>query len=423
MNSVCEPMDIDNFIQTIIEEPNIDDHRLIFADFLEEHNDPRAELIRLQFAMREIPKSTSKWTTLRSQELKLLRKHGGFGKPPKIGKILSWHGGFVDEIETTLAQFATRNEELLAKTTVRGLQLRASSKQFKKVLDSQHLHRLRKLTFKSNRIPNHELCEFLALDTLRLKELSIQDGHLTNDVGRTIGRMKHFESLESLELTGATESIAAIAIANSPHLSNLTSLTLRYQLDDEGVEKICSAKTFQNLRRLELSGEFTNQTIAWLHNATFRSTLEELVFRSGSEYDYHYSSTRDGDYGLTKGFENPLPNLKSLEIGSGMPDGMLIEIAKNYRGLESLDCGYNVIGDQGIAALAQSELLSTLKRLVLTGNQVTPASVEMLCNSEFWTGKTKLYLRSNDISQAQIKELKEKYGKTFGNFGPDWQRI
>ena len=57
-------MDIDNFIQTIIEEPNIDDHRLIFADFLEEHNDPRAELIRLQFAMREIPKSTSKWIAL-----------------------------------------------------------------------------------------------------------------------------------------------------------------------------------------------------------------------------------------------------------------------------------------------------------------------------------------------------------------------
>src|SRR5438874_1642322 len=36
------------FLQAIIESPDDDDHRLIFADWLEERDDPRGEFIRVQ---------------------------------------------------------------------------------------------------------------------------------------------------------------------------------------------------------------------------------------------------------------------------------------------------------------------------------------------------------------------------------------
>ena len=412
-------MEIDDFIQAIIEEPDVDDHRVIFADYLEEHDDPRADLIRLQFEMKALKKSDSKWTPLRSRELKLLKKHGGFGKPPKIGRILAWHGGFVDEIETTLAQLATKNEELLAKTTVRAVQVKSDSKQFKKLFDSPYLHRLRKLTFKNNHVPNHEMCEFLALPTLaRLKELYIGNGDMNNDVARTIGRMKHFESLESLELSGSyVDSISAKAIAECTHLNNLKSLSLNHAVCDEAALAIAGAEKFQSMTQLELTGDISDKSVISLHKSTFHATLEELTLHTGDRY-YHPQGAAPVEF--SAGFDNPFPNLKSLAIGSGLPDNALVEVAKHYRNLESLDVGGNLITDVGAEALAKSELLSSLKRLVLTNNQITIRGVEMIRESEYWNGKTKVYLRSNRFSRGQAKAIKEKYGKTFGNLGPDW---
>ena len=86
-------MELKDFVQAIIEEPDVDDHRLILADWLEERDDPRAELIRLQFEMKTIEKSNPKWARLRSRELKLLRAHGGFGTAPKYGRIFRGMAG------------------------------------------------------------------------------------------------------------------------------------------------------------------------------------------------------------------------------------------------------------------------------------------------------------------------------------------
>lgn len=403
-------MEIDDFIEAIIDEPDVDDHRLILADFLEERDDPRAGLIRLQFEMKTLDKTDPKWSRLRSKELKLLKQHGGFGEPPKFGRILAWHGGFVDEIETTLAQLATKSEELLAKTTVRAIQAKSESKRFKKILESKHLHRLRKLTLKNNHIPNQEMCEFLALGSLsHLKELTIADGNLNNELAKTIGRMKHFEGLESLDLNGGgVTSVSAEAIVNSPFLNGLKSLGMRYFVCDKAAELIAGSDKFSSLTTLEFSGEISDRGIAAIHNSSFRESLEEL--------------TIDSDLGsrISSGFGNPLPNLKSLTLASSVTDDVIVEIAGNYSNLESLDLTYNSLTDVSAEALAKSKLLSSLKRLTLTQNDISMRGIEMIRESEHFNGKTKLYCRSNRVSRAQIRTLKEKYGKTFGNFGPDW---
>jgi uncharacterized protein (TIGR02996 family) len=43
--------DEDTFVQAILDEPESDSPRLVYADWLEERSDPRAEFIRVQCAL------------------------------------------------------------------------------------------------------------------------------------------------------------------------------------------------------------------------------------------------------------------------------------------------------------------------------------------------------------------------------------
>lgn len=402
-------MELADFVQAIIEEPSNDDHRLILADYLEERDDPRSELIRLQFEMKATSKLDPKWSRLRSRELKLLREHGGFGTAPKIGRILSWHGGFVDEIETTVAQLVDNSEELIGKTTVQAVQLKATSKRFKKVFESPHLSRLKKLTFKNNHIANDEMCEFLRLETLgNLRELSINIGELGDSPAVTISKMEHFSGLETLSLNGYSVGTgSARAIAGCSHLGKLRELAIGHSVADEGLRAIADSAHLKHLVRLELFGGFSAEGIAELRNGPFAQSLSKLVISSSLSFG-------------PRGVADPFPNLKSLELDSGLSNDVLVQIADQYRNLEELNLAGNLLNDLGIKALAESELLSSLRKLVLTGNEVTTQGVNLLCSSKFWNGKTKVYLRSNHLSTADRKAIKKKYGKTFGNLGPDW---
>ena len=71
-----------DLIAEIIENPNDEALRLIFADYLEEEGDPRAELIRLQFERQAMPRFDPQRDKLRKRELKILKSHGGFGTTP-----------------------------------------------------------------------------------------------------------------------------------------------------------------------------------------------------------------------------------------------------------------------------------------------------------------------------------------------------
>jgi uncharacterized protein (TIGR02996 family) len=59
-----------SFLQSIIESPDDDGPRLIYADWLDEHGDSdRAEFIRVQCAVARMPASDSRLRKLRSNKL------------------------------------------------------------------------------------------------------------------------------------------------------------------------------------------------------------------------------------------------------------------------------------------------------------------------------------------------------------------
>lgn len=65
----------DAFIRTILEQPDADAPRLVYADWLEERGDPLAELIRVQCSVTRLEIGHPRWESLRNRERQLLADH------------------------------------------------------------------------------------------------------------------------------------------------------------------------------------------------------------------------------------------------------------------------------------------------------------------------------------------------------------
>ena len=63
------------FVQAILEEPEADALRLIYADWLEERGDPRGELIRVQCELARIGADDPRRAELEFREQQLLWAH------------------------------------------------------------------------------------------------------------------------------------------------------------------------------------------------------------------------------------------------------------------------------------------------------------------------------------------------------------
>src|SRR4051812_47076638 len=65
----------DAFLQAIIENPDDDTPRLVYADYLDERGDPRGEFIRVQIALARLPDDHPRREGLEARERGLLKTH------------------------------------------------------------------------------------------------------------------------------------------------------------------------------------------------------------------------------------------------------------------------------------------------------------------------------------------------------------
>ncbi len=74
----------DAFLQTILDQPDADGPRLVFADWLEEHGDcAHAELIRVQCELARLPDASP-----RKQELHVRQRHLLAGNDGEWGAVI-----------------------------------------------------------------------------------------------------------------------------------------------------------------------------------------------------------------------------------------------------------------------------------------------------------------------------------------------
>src|SRR5262249_52100640 len=81
----------DGFLRSIIEELDDDTPRLVYADWLDDHDDPaRAELIRVQCSLARMADEDPRRHDLRRREQELLRQHGRPWVEGWAGLVHAW---------------------------------------------------------------------------------------------------------------------------------------------------------------------------------------------------------------------------------------------------------------------------------------------------------------------------------------------
>jgi uncharacterized protein (TIGR02996 family) len=391
----------DAFLQEILEHPEDDVPRLVFADWLMGQDDPvlaaRGEFIRLQIERHRLPDDDPRreQPSAREQELALrvreLPRPKGYRrkKPPTQRYIEAWaeglpaycrdfSRGFVESVylhTDILDVFHADAEEILRRAPVFELSLGAVRADallawFRSA--PPYLPRISSLHFACARDnATDEVVQALSdCPTLTgLRTLLLGFCEVGDDGLRALAAAPRLASLRSLSLCavygdeGVSTRLTAAgvaALAASPHLAGLTALDLsRNDVGDEGARALAASPRLTGLRDLLLfDAALTDAGVAALAASPALGRLERLLL--GGENDV-------GDAGLEALAASPhLAALVDLTVGGqGCSRG----------GRERRQS----FGDAGARALARSPRLKALRRLTVGDNDnVTEAGWQAL---------------------------------------------
>jgi type IV pilus assembly protein PilB len=111
----------DTFLRAVIENPDDDAPRLVYADWLDEQGDPRGEFIHAQCEMGRQSCCGVPYFKLRRKALRLLRRHGREWVRPFQGLVRrSWfRRGFVEQVAAAPERYAAAVASLPTLTPVR----------------------------------------------------------------------------------------------------------------------------------------------------------------------------------------------------------------------------------------------------------------------------------------------------------------
>jgi uncharacterized protein (TIGR02996 family) len=195
----------DDFLTAVLERPDDDTLRLVYADWLQERGDPRAEFIRVQIALASAAPDDPQVNTLQSYERDLLAEHSQnwcvlLGLEPEQ---CVFRRGFVEAVEIHAGQFLKAPEKVLQAAPVRRV-------------------------------------HFL---------------HATNHI-RELAGCHWLEKISTLDLSGnAIRDDGAAALAASPHLTNLATLNLSgCEIHAEGAVHLADTVFLSHLQELQLAG-------------------------------------------------------------------------------------------------------------------------------------------------------------------------
>jgi uncharacterized protein (TIGR02996 family) len=306
------------FLEAILAAPEDDTSRLIYADWLEERGDPRAEFIRLQCARAQLKRDDPfgyHEATLREKALLEAHRRKWTGLPPCLAEDLVFHRGMIEEYSTwSLVDYFITHAPALFCHPIRGAG-------FKVLLDED--------------IEDLCRCPYLAY----LRELGFDRCVGARGIN-ALARCRHLAGLTSLFIgdgESCFEDTGVRSLVNSPYLKNLTDLRLGFNcLGPAAAQAVASSPSMVGLRYLMLMGNYIEDAgIQALAASPFLVNLESLVV------DY----CDIGDTGVA-----------ALAASSTMDHLTLLDLSNNR------------ISDRGAKALVDSPFLSRLTHLNLTGN-------------------------------------------------------
>jgi len=118
-------------LQAILANPDDDALRLIYADWLEEHNDARGEFIRVQIELATLPRTHPDYRQVWNRELELIRTHKEEWFGAMRQQFMNWdvRRGFINEVTADLSVFMQHAAALFAAHPVECLVLHVPDRQ------------------------------------------------------------------------------------------------------------------------------------------------------------------------------------------------------------------------------------------------------------------------------------------------------
>jgi uncharacterized protein (TIGR02996 family) len=386
-------------LQAIREAPDDDAPRLIYADWLDENDQPEgAELIRVQCELARLPPG-ARAAQLRQREQELLAGHSKRWAAPlaALGATGTFRRGLLEHVEMTSFDFAKHADELFGAAPVRALTTTAHGFVGVRALTRcRHLLRLHELSFTRGyplrrkgakmlvESPNVANLTHLGLAEQELTRPGMQDlassphlarlTHLdlsTNLIARgglaTLAGSPHLANLTSLDLRGNYFSVEdAAAFAKSPHLTKLTHLYLdQDDLTPDALEQLFHSPNLAGLTTLYLGCTWQGLDLfAGVRALTGSPVLAHLtaLFLVGPD--------NRSDQGVTELASTfAAANLTSLSLrhcGLTAAGARALASSPHLANLTSLDLAVNDIGDEGVRALAESPHLKQVAVLDLS---------------------------------------------------------
>jgi uncharacterized protein (TIGR02996 family) len=257
--------DADGLLQDILDHPDDDAPRLVYADWLDEHGDPdRAEFIRLQIEAARLKQDKAFRPGLHERGRELLDRHKAEwlrDLPAPLRKDFAFERGFVNWLYCSALEFLRGAERLFRRTPVRSVRLKYATRRLAELAACPYLARLSRISFTGagNRMDGAGASAFFASPYLGgLTELDLSYNAIGPQGAAALAACRHLAGLRHLDLShNRVGDEGAAALAASPYLGNLESLSLySNDIGDDGAAALANSP---HLNRLDFLGLTSNQ--------------------------------------------------------------------------------------------------------------------------------------------------------------------
>jgi uncharacterized protein (TIGR02996 family) len=277
----------DGFLRAILDEPDDDVHRLVYADWLEERGDPRGEFIRAQVEAAALPDGDPRRAVPEARANELRRRHheewdrpllDAAGYDPNAGGLLGLLGtvarlfrapwlkpppyrhdyrrGFVEVIHVDMGRFVERAAALFSVAPIQEVYFEVMSSRLTDLAALPQLARVRGLHLLYTSLREEALVELFASPHLTgLRTLDLSGNVLSELALRLLGVSTCARGLTALNLCNCDVSErGALALAESPALAALADLDLSLNpVGDLGAAALAAAPHLRNLTSLSLA--------------------------------------------------------------------------------------------------------------------------------------------------------------------------
>ena len=451
------------FLADIQADPDNDTPRLIFADWLTDHGDPRGEFIQVQCRLAAMTEDDPEYEDLMDRQGELLVQSRAEWLRPIAELARESHclfrRGFAEDVRTSPAAFLKHGSGLVQQPPLRWLRTSLGPEPLDKDLAANTLwHHVRGLTLGVPLMANANLALLLGSRHLdRLRGLLVSPISLDEQALEALLRAGHLGRMEELDMAssyGGSPSVLAELLAPgrlpllhrldlhgprsgsissdilvNARLSRLTDLLLRGNwLRGDDVIRLLTTPDLAGLRRLTLKGmQLSAGYLKRLADVSDPLSLTRLGVSASHADDedvdalahcralsnlHHLDISgtwvTPGGIGELLG-STELASLREI-IAAGMDSKVRDSGAARLAGhpglsrITHLNLDHNDIRSKGALALARSPHTGNLRVLSLRQNPIRSAGLQALAAGNF-PGLRELHLGSTKIKQDDLRAL------------------